>query len=122
LDRCCDHSLVTSVEVVDAKKEANPARVLVSDDCSLTLAVGTSQQQARLGTRRTNHDPALRLTIGGHGRRIFHELEPQDVDKEPNRRLILTNHNRDEVKKSHRGILASAIPTYETCSAGARPW
>jgi hypothetical protein len=90
-----------SVEVVKPKEEADTPGVLVSDDRGLTLAVCTSQEQACLGTRWTNHHPALRATIGSDGWRVVYQLEFEHVDEEPNGPVIVINHNCYKLKKGH---------------------
>ena len=45
-------------------------------------------------------------TVGGRGGRVFDEFELQNVDEEPNRGVVVMNHDRHKLKKSHRGWTA----------------
>jgi hypothetical protein len=92
-------------EVVYAQKESHTARVLVSNDCGLTLTICTGKEEARLGAWRTYDNPALRATVGGHGRRVLDELELQDVDEEPDSGVIVMDDDRYKLKKAHRRSL-----------------
>ncbi len=91
-----------SSKVVYAQEEANAAGVLVSNNCGLALAIRTAQEQPRLGARRPYDNPALRATVRGDGGRVFHELELQYVDEEPDRRIVVMDHHRYKLEKGHR--------------------
>jgi hypothetical protein len=97
LDARGDHPLVVRSEVVYAKKEADSTTMLVANDIALLLAVCPSQQQAGLRARRSHYYPPFGSAIVGRGRRVFHQLELQDVDKEPDRGLILMNEDGDQL-------------------------
>ena len=71
LDAGAAHSRVSGVEVVDAQEEADPTRELSSHDGLLLSAVGACQQNARLGTRWANDDPAFWASVVRERRRIF---------------------------------------------------
>jgi hypothetical protein len=89
-------------EVVHAQKEANSSRMLFSNNRCLALTVGASQEQARLGARRSYDNPPLGPAISGNGRRVFHELESEDVDEESDGGIVVMDHDRYKLKKRHR--------------------
>ena len=92
-----EHARVRRVEVIHPEKETDPARELIPDDRLLMLPVGAREQNPRAASPRPNDDPALRPAIVGQRRNVLHELELQDVDEEIDRRLILSNHQRDQL-------------------------
>ncbi len=53
------HSVIRRAEIIDPQEEANATGELVSDDANLMFAIGTGKEDARLGSRRPDNDPAL---------------------------------------------------------------
>jgi len=101
LDACGRESRVDRVEVIDAKEQANAAGELRSGDRDL-LPIGARQQHAGLRTTRTDHHPAFRPSVIRGRRDVLDELEPEHLDEELNRRVVLPNDERHEVKVRHR--------------------
>jgi len=91
-----------SGEVVYVKEEADSAGVLFPHDRGLAFTIRASEEQPGLGTGWPYDNPALLPTISGHGGRVFHQLEPEDVDEKPNRRIVFVYHDRYKLKKGHR--------------------
>jgi probable blue pigment (indigoidine) exporter len=65
LDACTDHAVVRRVEVVDAQEEPHAASDLIADGAHLPITVGPRQQNAGLGERWSDDDPALEATVVG---------------------------------------------------------
>lgn len=65
LDAGGDEFFELSPEVVDAKKEADAAGVLVADDCFLPLAVRAREKKASVASARAHDDPPFRLAAAG---------------------------------------------------------
>lgn len=59
------HPLVGGVEVVHPKEEPDAVGDLIPDDSGLRAAIGTGEQDARLGTGRADNDPPLRSAVVG---------------------------------------------------------
>ena len=108
-DACGDQPRVGRIKVVDAQEKADAAGELFAHDGGLRLAVGARQQQSGFGVRRADHDPALRAPVVGHRSRVFGELETEDVDKKPDRGVVVMDDKRDEMKVGHDGILPRPI-------------
>jgi hypothetical protein len=90
------HSLVRSLEIIDAKKEADSASELLANDRPLMLAVGAREQKTSRRAAGTNNDPALRPAIIRQGWNVLHELELEDVYKEIDCWFVLAHHEGDK--------------------------
>ena len=101
-DARVDHSLVSAIEVVDAKEQADAPGELLADDGVLMLAVCLREQDAGLASGGPNDDPALRPPVVGQRRRVLHELELQHVDEEANRGVVVADDQRDKREMRHR--------------------
>ena len=62
------------------------------------LTVGACEQDARIASSRTHDDPAFRAAVVRQRRNILHELEPEDIHEEVDRRLVLAHNQRDEME------------------------
>jgi hypothetical protein len=91
-----DHSLVRSLEIIDAQKEADSPGELLASDRPLMLAVGAREQKTGRRAAGTNNYPALGPAIIRQGRNVLHELELEDVYKEINCRFVLAHHDGDK--------------------------
>jgi hypothetical protein len=98
-----DHALVSRLEIVDAQEHSNAAGKLAADSAYLLLAVSTREQYGCLASMGTNHYPSLGAAIIRQRRRVFHQLELQYVNEEPDRRVVVPHHQRDEFNMRHRG-------------------
>ena len=98
-----DHALVGRIKIVDAQEHSDPTGELLAHNARLFVAVGTREQDACLASLGTNHDPTLRPAIIGPRRCIFHQLELQNVNEEPDSGIVVPHHQRDEFKMRHRG-------------------
>jgi hypothetical protein len=85
-------------EVVDSQEEAHAPGMLVPDDCGLAFTIRTGEEETRLRASWTHDNPALRPAVGGDGGLVFNELEPQDINEEPDRRVIVSDHERDKLE------------------------
>ena len=92
--------LVVTPEPVDA------TGVLVADDGRLLLAIRARKQQSGFGTGRPDHHPPFRTAVVGQRRRIFRELEAENIDEEPDRGIVVMDNERDEMKMGHDAILS----------------
>ena len=65
LDPVVEQAPTGRVEVVDVEEEADAAGELSADGAGLLVAVGVGEEQAGLGARRADHDPALLAAVVG---------------------------------------------------------
>ncbi len=86
------------VEVVDAEEEADPAGRLLPDRRRLVVAVGAREQDAGLGAGWANHDPPFRAAVVGQRRGVLDQLEPEHIDEELDRRVVLLDDDRDQAR------------------------
>jgi hypothetical protein len=89
-------------EIVNAKEETDPPGKLVSDYRRLIVAIGAREQNAGAPADRPNNHPAFRATVVRQRRSVLHELELQDIDKEIDRRLVLSHNQGDEIEVRHQ--------------------
>lgn len=77
---------------------------MLPDGQSLAFPVSPGQQQARHGAWRTDNHPPLRAPIVRQGRGVLYELEAQQVHEEPDRWIVLTDHDGDEAQMHRTSI------------------
>jgi hypothetical protein len=99
------HALIRCVEIIDAQKQPHASRELLSNNTRLVVAIRASQQNSRarqsprLG--RPHDHPALRPPIVGQRGRVLDEIELQDIDEKPDRRVIVPHHQCYEFELRH---------------------
>jgi hypothetical protein len=101
LDAVGHQTLVGCLEIIDAEEHADASGELPAGDALLLHTIGSREQNASVCSHRSNDDPSLRPTIVGPRGRIFDEFELEDVDKEPDRRVIVPDHQRDKFEMRH---------------------
>lgn len=97
-DACGDHPGMHRIEIVDAKKESNPAGELLTSDGFLTVTICACEQNAGTTARWTHDDPSLRTPVIRERRNVFDELELEHVHEELDRRIVLPNNQRNEIE------------------------
>ena len=74
---------------------------LTTENGRLILSIGPCEKNARLASRRTDDDPALRMSITGDGSRVLYQLKSQFLHEEVDRRVVALHEERDQVQGSH---------------------
>jgi hypothetical protein len=97
-DARSDHPRVHHFEIINAKKETDPAGKLPTNDGGLMLAIGACEQNAGAAISGANNDPAFRAAVIRQRRNVLHKLELQDIDKEIDRRFVLVHNQGDKLK------------------------
>jgi hypothetical protein len=110
LDAGGDQALVGGLEIIDAEKHSDAAGELPPHHVLLLGAIRAREQYAGLPALGSNNDPTLRPAIIGQRRGIFDKVEFQDIDKEPNRRVIIPNDQRDEFEVRHGSQITPDCP------------
>jgi len=106
---CGNHTLISPIEIIDAQEHTDATRKLLAHNACLLFAVRTREQNACLASIWTNHNPTLRAAIIGQRRRVFHQLELQDVNEEADSRIVVPDHQSDEFKMRHSGSGYSGV-------------
>ncbi len=96
------HPVIAGLEVVNPQKEPDPARELIPDRTRLPVTVRLSEQQRAGRAGRPNDHPPLGPSVVGQGRRVFDELEAEDVHEEPDGTVVIVDDQR-ELLKMHAG-------------------
>ncbi len=92
-----NHSPVRGVEVIHPKEEPDPSGHLIPDNRTLLITVGAGEQQSGLGPRRPDDYPSLRATVVRQGRRVLHEVEVKNIDKEFDGLVVVIDHEGDKI-------------------------
>lgn len=103
------HLSIRRVEVIDPQKETDAASHLVPDRSGLLVTIRLGEENAGDGARRTNDDPALRSPVVGRRWRIVDELEPERIDEEANRAIVVSDDDRHEVDGHGRTLPWKAV-------------
>jgi len=96
LDAGRHHPLVSSLEIIDAQEQSDPAGKLLAYDPGLMVTVRACQENAGCRTAGTHDNPALRTTIVGQRRTVLDQLEAQDVYEEGNRLVVIANDQSNQ--------------------------
>ena len=104
LDTGTGHPRIDSTEVLYVEEETDPASSLPPDGSGLIFSISPGQQQAGHCAWRPDHYPSFGAPVIGQRRGVLHELEAQRVHEEPDRWVILADHDGDETKMHHASI------------------
>lgn len=83
------HPVVGGLEILDTEEQPDTASELVTNRTGLAFSVRLGQQQPGRCPWRPHDDPTLRSSVIGQRRRVFNELEAEDVDEESDRIVIV---------------------------------
>jgi len=106
------HMRVMSIEVVDAKEQANPPSKLMSYSFLLRCSIRHRKQNISLSARWPHHYPTLEPFVVHQRRRIFHQLELEHIDEEADGRIVLAHEQGYQFNIEHRNLTLS--PSGET--------
>ena len=116
LDTRGHHPFERSLEVVDAQEEPDPSGRLLPDRRRLVVAVGASEQDAGLGAGRANDDPSFRAAVVRQRRGVLDQFEPEHIDEELDRRVVLLDDDRDQPDVRH---VCAAVRSVSGSAAGS---
>ena len=101
--------------MVHPEEEPDAPGSLFADRCCLLIPIRTREKNAGRGALRTNHDPSLGATIVRERRRVVDQFEPENVDEEPDRGIVLVDNDGHQFEKSHaRDSHAGDAPSTQT--------
>ena len=83
---------MVAAEVVGVQEERDAPAGLVADAGALGVVRGLCKQEAGLGARRRDHDPALFAAEPS----VFAQFEPQHADIERDRGVVVVDHQREQ--------------------------
>jgi hypothetical protein len=100
--RC--HSGIGRIEIRYMEEETHPASRLPADSRNLIFSVSPREQQAGHSTWRPDHYPPFGTPVIRQRWGVLNKLEAQYVDEEPDRRVVLADHDGDEAKMHSASI------------------
>jgi hypothetical protein len=71
---------------------------LPANSRGLIFSICPREQHAGHRTRWPDHHPPFRTPVIRQRRRVLDQLKTQDVDEEPDRRVVLADHDSDKAK------------------------
>ena len=89
------------VEVVDAEEHADAAGELLAGGALLLRTVSAGEQNAGPRAGGPDDDPTLRPAIVGLRGRVLDQLELENVDEKPDRRVVIPNDEREKLEMRH---------------------
>ena len=94
--------MVDGIEVIDPEEEPDTVADLVAGRRGLPLAVRAGEQDAGLAPGRPDDDPPFRPPVVGQRRRVFGQVESEDVREELDGPVVVVDDDRDLVQQLAR--------------------